>query len=120
VQCEYLALEGLGTLTQTIQRVRRALFPELSVRGVILTMYDPRTRLAEDVVREVQRFFPDKTFKTIIPRSVRLAEAPSYGVPISLYAPHSIGAQAYQALAQELLEADGATIERSVAGQEAR
>ncbi len=120
VQCEYLALEGLGTLTQTIQRVRRALFPELNVRGVILTMYDPRTRLAEDVVREVQRFFPDKTFKTIIPRSVRLAEAPSYGVPISLYAPHSVGAQAYQALVQELLEADGVTIERSVATQEAK
>ncbi len=120
VQCEYLALEGLGTLTQTIQRVRKALFPELSVRGVILTMYDPRTRLAEDVVREVQRFFPDKTFKTLIPRSVRLAEAPSYGVPISLYAPHSIGAQAYQALARELLEADGIAVELSITSQEAK
>lgn len=120
VQCEYLALEGLGTLTHTIQRVRQALFPQLEVRGVILTMHDPRTRLADDVVREVQRFFADKTFKTIIPRSVRLAEAPSYGVPISLYAPHSLGAQAYQSLARELLEGDGVAIPVSIpATQEA-
>lgn len=114
VQCEYLALEGLGTLTHTIQRVRQALFPQLRVRGVVLTMYDPRTRLADDVVREVQHHFPDATFKTLIPRSVRLAEAPSYGVPISLYAPHSLGAQAYQALAQELLAGDGVTVAQAV------
>ncbi len=119
VQCEYLALEGLGTLTQTVQRVRQALFPELSIRGVILTMHDPRTRLADDVVREVHRFFGEKTFKTVIPRSVRLAEAPSYGVPISLYAPHSIGAQAYQALARELLEGDGVAIPLLQTSQEA-
>jgi chromosome partitioning protein len=108
VQCEYLALEGLGQLTQTIQRVRSALFPDLKVRGVILTMFDPRTNLSTDVVTEVNRHFPDQVFKSIVPRSIRLAEAPSYGLPISSYAPGSIGAQSYEALARELLKGDGA------------
>jgi chromosome partitioning protein len=76
------------------------------VRGVILTMYDGRTNLAEDVVVEVKKHFPNQVFETIIPRSVRLAEAPSYGVPISIYAPNSTGAQAYQALAKEIIEGD--------------
>jgi chromosome partitioning protein len=107
VQCEYLALEGLGQLTQTIQRVRSALFPELTVRGVVLTMFDSRTNLSTDVVAEVNRHFPDQVFKSIIPRSVRLAEAPSYGLPISEYAPSSVGALAYEALAKELLKGDG-------------
>jgi chromosome partitioning protein len=107
VQCEYLALEGLGQLTQTIQRVRASLFPDLRVRGVILTMFDPRTNLSTDVVSEVNRHFPGQVFKSVIPRSVRLAEAPSYGLPISTYAPSSIGAQAYEALARELLKGDG-------------
>ncbi|BAJ63426.1 MULTISPECIES: ParA family protein [Anaerolinea] len=107
VQCEYLALEGLGQLTQTIQRVRNSLFPELQIRGVILTMFDGRTRLATDVVAEVRKYFPDKVFQTIIPRSIRLAEAPSFGKPISVYAPESHAAQAYQALAKELLALDG-------------
>ena len=80
VQCEYLALEGLGQLTQTVQRVRSALFPNLKVRGVVLTMFDPRTNLSTDVVKEVNRHFPGQVFKAIIPRSVRLAEAPSYGL----------------------------------------
>ena len=106
VQCEYLALEGLGQLTQTIQRVRSALFPDLKVRGVILTMFDPRTNLATDVVKEVNKHFPDQVFKSVIPRSIRLAEAPSYGLPISAYAPSSVGAQAYEALAKELLKGD--------------
>ncbi len=110
VQCEYLALEGLGQLTQTIQRVRSALFPNLKVRGVILTMFDPRTNLATDVVSEVNRHFPNQVFKAIVPRSVRLAEAPSYGLPISAYAPSSIGAQAYEALARELLKGDGVSL----------
>ncbi len=110
VQCEYLALEGLGQLTQTIQRVRSALFPELKVRGVILTMFDPRTNLATDVVKEVNRHFPGQVFKSIVPRSVRLAEAPSYGLPISVYAPSSVGAQAYEALTRELLKGDGVRI----------
>ena len=108
VQCEYLALEGLGQLTQTIQRVRSALFPDLKVRGVILTMFDPRTNLSTDVVTEVNRHFPNQVFKAVVPRSIRLAEAPSYGLPISAYAPGSLGAQAYEALARELLKGDGA------------
>lgn len=106
VQCEYLALEGLGQLTQTIERVQSALFPGLLVRGVILTMFDPRTRLSADVVREVNNHFPGQVFKSIVPRSIRLAEAPSYGLPISSYAPGSVGAQAYQSLAKELLNGD--------------
>jgi len=106
VQCEYLALEGLGQLTQTIERVRAALFPELGVRGVILTMFDTRTNLSADVVREVSQHFPDQVFKSIIPRNIRLAEAPSYGLPISEYAPNSVGATAYEALAKELLKGD--------------
>jgi chromosome partitioning protein len=110
VQCEYLALEGLSQLTQTIQRVQTGLFPELEVRGVILTMYDGRTRLATDVVSEVRKFFPDQVFESVIPRSIRLAEAPSYGIPISIYAPESSAAKAYAALAREVLAKDGIII----------
>jgi chromosome partitioning protein len=110
VQCEYLALEGLGQLTQTITRVRAGLFPDLEVRGVILTMYDGRTRLATDVVSEVRKFFPDQVFEAVIPRSIRLAEAPSYGIPISHYAPESAAAKAYAALAREVLAKDGILI----------
>jgi chromosome partitioning protein len=110
VQCEYLALEGLGQLTDTINRVRGGLFPDLEVRGVVLTMYDGRTRLASDVVGEVRKFFPDLVFETVIPRSIRLAEAPSYGIPISIYAPESNAAKAYAALARELLAKDGIII----------
>ncbi len=107
VQCEYLALEGLGQLLQTIERVRNAVFPELRIRGVLLTMFDGRTNLANDVVKEVRRYFPQDVFESVIPRSVRLAEAPSYGVPISAYAPESSGAAAYLALAREILAGDG-------------
>jgi chromosome partitioning protein len=110
VQCEYLALEGLSQLTQTLNRVRSALFKELAIRGVLMTMFDGRTNLANDVVKEVRRFFPDKVFETVIPRSVRLAEAPSYGQPISYYAPNSPGAIAYANLAREVLEQDGVRI----------
>lgn len=106
VQCEYLALEGLGQLTLTIERVRSALFPELTVRGVVLTMFDSRTNLSSDVVAEVSRHFPNQVFKSVVPRSVRLAEAPSYGLPISEYAPASIGALAYESVAKELLKGD--------------
>ena len=115
VQCEYLALEGLGQLTATIQRVRSALFAELQVRGVVLTMFDPRTKLSADVVKEVKRHFPNQVFKSVIPRSVRLAEAPSYGLPISEYAPSSMGAEAYDALARELLKGDGVLVPAAVA-----
>ena len=106
VQCEYLALEGLGLITQTIERVRSVLFPDLQVRGVILTMFDPRTNLSSDVVKEVNNHFPGQVFKSIVPRSIRLAEAPSYGLPISAYAPASVGAKAYEALALEFLKGD--------------
>lgn len=107
VQCEYLALEGLGLLMQTVERVRSALFPELKVRGVVMTMFDGRTNLSSDVVAEVNRHFPGQVFKSIVPRSVRLAEAPSYGLPILAYAPSSNGATAYEQLALEVLKGDG-------------
>jgi chromosome partitioning protein len=110
VQCEYLALEGLGQLTQTLQLVRSALFPDLKVRGVVLTMFDARTRLSTDVVTEVSRHFPEQTFKSVVPRSVRLAEAPSYGLPVSVYAPGSSGAEAYESLAREVLAGDGVQV----------
>lgn len=106
VQCEYLALEGLGQLTQTIHRVHNSLFPELHIRGVILTMFDGRTRLSNDVVAEVKRVFPTQVFKTLIPRSIRLAEAPSYGLPINFYAPESHAADAYKQLTEEILAQD--------------
>lgn len=107
VQCEYLALEGISQLLQTIDRVRASIFPEVVVRGVLLTMYDSRTNLSKDVVDEIRKFFPGKTFKTIIPRSVRLAEAPSYGLPIIAYQPNSPGAAAYHELAREIMAEDG-------------
>ena len=110
VQCEYLALEGLGELTRTIQRIQFALFPALKIRGVILTMFDSHTHLSKDVVEEVQKFFPNLVFKTIIPRSVRLAEAPSYGLPVSAYAPESLAAKAYESLAREVLTHDGTAL----------
>jgi chromosome partitioning protein len=110
VQCEYLALEGIGHLTQTLNRIRSGLFPGLRIRGVILTMYDTRTKLSHDVVDEVRRHFPTQVFQIVVPRSIRLAEAPSFGQPISAFAPESVGAQAYSALAREILEGDGVHI----------
>ncbi|MBK5107859.1 MAG: ParA family protein [Anaerolineales bacterium] len=110
VQCEYLPLEGLSQLNQTLERIRSAIFPELQIRGVLLTMYDGRTNLSNDVVKEVRRHFKDLVFTTIIPRTVRLAEAPSYGQPISVYAPSSNGAESYSALAREILSGDGIDI----------
>ncbi len=107
VQCEYLAMEGLGDLVSTIERVRRVISPDLIIRGVILTMFDTRTNLANDVVLEVKKHFEEQVFNTIVPRNIRLAEAPSYGIPISLYSPGSIGATAYQELAKEILLGDG-------------
>lgn len=110
VQCEYLPLEGLSQLNQTLERIRNAVFPELSVRGVLLTMFDGRTNLSQDVVKEVRQHFADLVFDVVIPRTVRLAEAPSYGQPISVYAPNSNGAEAYAALAREILISDGIKI----------
>jgi chromosome partitioning protein len=107
VQCEYLALEGLTQLMQTLQRVRGGLFPGLKIRGMVMTMYDARTNLSQDVVAEVRSHFPGQVFETVIPRSVRLAEAPSHGLPISAYAPRSTAGVAYAALTRELLSGDG-------------
>lgn len=107
VQCEYLALEGLGDLLNTVRLVRENLNPRLHIRGLVMTMYDARTNLAQQVVNEVQQHFSGQVFKTIIPRSVRLSEAPSYGEPILKYAPRSSGALAYAALTRELLLGDG-------------
>lgn len=106
VQCEYLALEGLTQLYRTIELVRARLNPNLVVRGMLMTMFDGRTNLAQQVVDEVRRHFGERVFRVVIPRSVRLSEAPSYGQPISTYAPRSAGAVAYAALTQELLAGD--------------
>ncbi|AKX95377.1 sporulation initiation inhibitor Soj [Moorella thermoacetica] len=103
IQCEYYALEGLGQLMNTIHLVARHLNPSLEVEGVVLTMFDPRTNLSLQVVDEVKKHFPEKVFKSIIPRNVRLSEAPSYGQPINLYDPRSRGAEAYQELAREVI-----------------
>lgn len=103
VQCEYLALEGLSLLLNTIRQVREVLNERLAIAGVVLTMYDSRTGLGRQVADEVRQFFPRETFNTIIPRNVRLSEAPSHGQTILSYAPLSAGALAYQALAQEFL-----------------
>jgi chromosome partitioning protein len=104
VQCEYLALEGVAQLMETIELVRATLNPRLELLGMLMTMYDPRTRLSPQVVDEVRRHFPERTFQTVIPRSVRLSEAPSYGKPVLEYEPTSRGASAYADLAQELIE----------------
>jgi len=103
VQCEYLSLEGLGQLVHTINLVRSDLNPQLKIAGLIMTMYDVRTKIAQQVVDEVRKYFADKVYSTIIPRNVRLSEAPSYGETILNYAPKSSGALAYEALAKEFL-----------------
>jgi chromosome partitioning protein len=103
LHCEYFALEGLADLVGTMRRVRGALNPALDIEGVLLTMYDDRTNLGQLVARDVREFFKDKVFNTIIPRNVRLGEAPSHGIPCVLYDAKSRGAAAYVALAHELL-----------------
>ena len=106
IQCEYYALEGLSDLMNTVKLVRAHLNPQLDVEGVVLTMFDARTNLSEQVVHEVKKFFKNKVYNTIIPRSVRLGEAPSFGLPINQYDPKSVGAKAYAALANELIAKD--------------
>jgi len=106
VQCEYLALEGLSQLTQTVALVQKYLNPGISIRGLMMTMYDSRTNLSRQVVEEVRGYFPGKVFRTIVPRNVRLSEAPSFGQPINIYAPNSPGAIAYKVLAAEILKGD--------------
>lgn len=104
IQCEYYALEGLSQLMDTIRLVKRHLNPALDVEGVVLTMFDARTNLSIQVVEEVKRYFENKVYSTVIPRNVRLSEAPSYGMPIILYDPKSKGAQCYMELAAEVIE----------------
>ena len=104
VQCEYYALEGLGQLVNTINLVKKHLNKFLEIEGAVLTMYDIRTNLSNQVVKEVKRYFDNKVFKTVIPRNVRLSEAPSYGMPITIYDEKSKGAKCYEKLARELLK----------------
>lgn len=104
VQCEYFALEGLGQLLNTVNLVKKHLNKNLEVEGALLTMYDARTNLSNQVVKEVKKYFEDKVYKTVIPRNVRLSEAPSYGMPISIYDPRSKGAKAYEKFTKELLK----------------
>ncbi len=117
IQCEYLALEGLGRLWQTVQLVRENLNPHLFISGMILTMFDSRTNLAAQVVGEVRKYFPDQTFQAVVPRSVRLSEAPSHGQTIMTYAPQSTGAGAYAALAKELMAREDGRATHVQAGQ---
>ena len=104
VQCEYFALEGLGQLLNTVNLVKKHLNKSLEIEGALLTMYDARTNLSNQVVKEVKKYFEDKVYKTVIPRNVRLSEAPSYGMPISLYDARSKGAKAYDKLTKEFLK----------------
>ncbi len=104
LHCEYFALEGLADLVSTLHRVRAELNPTLDIEGVLLTMHDERTNLGQQVAQEVREFFKDKVFDTVIPRNIRLGEAPSHGKPAVLYDAKSRGAEAYLALAQEILE----------------
>jgi len=107
MQAEYFALEGISELMATLDRVSASFNPELSIEGVLLTMFDDRTNLSQQVRDNLQNFFEDKLFKTTIPRNIRLAEAPSHGKPVALYDPRSRGAEAYRNLALELLERNG-------------
>lgn len=102
LQCEYFALEGLSLILQTIQLVQKGMNPRLRIAGILFTMYDSRTKLAQDVVQQVSSYFKDRVFSTIIPRNVRLSEAPSHGQPICLYDPACVGAKSYQRLAAEV------------------
>ena len=104
IQCEYYALEGISQLTHTLELVRESLNPALKIRGIVLTMFDPRTLLSSQVAEEARKYFGNKVFKTVIPRNVRLAEAPSFGQPIIFYDPGSKGAEAYENLCREVLD----------------
>lgn len=104
IQCEYYALEGLGQLVNTIKLVQKNLNEDLEIEGVIMTMYDSRTKLSNQVSEEVKKYFGDKVFNTVIPRNIRLSEAPSHGLPITMYDPLSKGARTYKKLAKELIQ----------------
>jgi chromosome partitioning protein len=103
LQCEYYAMEGLASLIETVKRVKLSLNPRLELWGIIFTMYDTRTKLSRQVVGEVVRHFPREAFRTVVPRNVRLSEAPSYGIPVLLYDAKSAGARAYLSITKEVL-----------------
>lgn len=107
VQCEYYALEGISELVHTIELIRESLNPHLSIGGILMTMFDPRNNLSHQVLSEVKEHFKEKVFNAVIPRSVKLSEAPSHGVPIELYEPKSKGAEAYRKLGEEMIERAG-------------
>ena len=113
IQCEFYALEGLSQLLHTIDLVKERLNPKLEIEGIVFTMYDARTNLSAQVVESVNSYFQKKVFKSIIPRNVRLAEAPSHGLPINLYDPKSAGCEAYRNLAEEVLTKDHKTVKIS-------
>ena len=104
MQCEYFALEGISLLLQTVKKVQASINPALEIGGIFFTMYDSRTRLANDVVTQVKAYFKNSVFSTIIPRNVRLSEAPSHGKPICLYDPSCVGARSYEKLAEEVMQ----------------
>jgi chromosome partitioning protein len=104
LQCEYLALEGLSSLLQTIKTIQGRINPALKIGGILFTMYDTRTKIANEVVQEVTQYFKEKVFRTIIPRNVKLSEAPSHGVPINKYDPECIGAMSYKKLSEEVMK----------------
>lgn len=110
IQCEYYALEGLSQLTGTIRQVKKVLNPPLDIEGVLLTMFDARTNLSIQVVEEVKKFFPQKVYKTVVPRNIRLSEAPGFGEPITVYDKTSRGAQSYIELAEEVMEKNGGAV----------
>lgn len=106
VQCEYYALEGLGQLLNTIELVKKHMNKDIKIEGALLTMYDARTNLSNQVVKEVKRYFENKVYKNVIPRNVKLSEAPSYGMPITLYDPRSKGAKSYEKFVKEFIKAN--------------
>ena len=103
MQCEYFALEGITLLLQTVKKVQKGINPELKIGGIFFTMYDSRIRLAHDVVTQVKSYFKELVFETVIPRNVRLSEAPSHGIPICEYDPNCLGAKSYEKLAEEVM-----------------
>ena len=118
LNCEYFALEGLAELVATLRRVRATFNAELDIAGVLMTMHDERTNLGQQVARDIRAFFQDRVYRTVIPRNIRLGEAPSHGLPVMLYDVKSRGAEAYLALAREVLARDAAEVEPSATEQQ--
>ena len=114
LQCEYYALDGLGQLLNTVDRIKRSLNPELDISGILLTMFDRRTNLSYQVAEEAEKYFKDLVFKTMVPRNIRLSEAPSFGKPILLYDATSTGAQSYFSLAREIMQNNNQRLNQAV------